>query len=457
MNVIIVILDSFRQDHVSIYNQGVGPFPHIPACKTPNIDKFAERCVIFENAYPEALPTMPVRCQVMTGQQTLPFRAWQPLTPQDVTITHLLRDRGYICGFITDVYHYRAPGMNYHGGFHEYRWIRGQEYDPYVSAPTKRSIEDYVNEFYSETWKGRIKQFLANTDDFKSAEDWFPYKVMKESVRWLRDNRCYKNLFLLVDCFDPHEPWDPIKEFDNYTDPSYKGPRLIMPMGGIADHWARDHEIKYVQGLYAGEASFVDYCMKEFFDCLEELDYYKDSLIILLADHGHPLCDHKKFLKGTDRLYNELLKVPFLVHLPGDKNACMRTDAIVQFHDILPTILDLLGSKNDTEAMHGKSFLPVLYGDTNEHRNTIITGYNQGTDRCIRDKHWSLIQRPENEPDELYNLIDDPRETKNLVDTFFEEAIRLSSSYGNYFRRAPNRVIKGLQTRYELSSSSLDQ
>lgn len=456
MNVIVIILDSFRQDHIGIYNQGNGPFPHIPACKTPNLDKFAKRCVILENAYPEGLPTIPVRCQVMTGQQTLPFRSWEPLVPQDLTMTQLMRARGYICGLISDTYHYRAPGMNFHAGFHEYRWIRGQEYDPYVSAPTKRDVENYVNEHYSEGWKARIKQFLANTDDFKSEEDWFPYKVVKESVRWLRDNRCHEKIFLWIDSFDPHEPWDPIKPFDTYTDPKYKGPRLIMPMGGIADQWARDHEIAYIQGLYAGEAAFVDHCLKELFDCMEELGYYDDSIIVLLADHGHPLCDHKKFLKGADRMYSELLKVPYLVHLPGDKNAGMRSDAVVQFQDTLPTILDLMGSKNDTSAMHGKSFVPVIYGDTNEHREAIIIGYYQGIDRCIRSKTWSYIQRPEDEPDELYNLKEDPKETENLIDKNRSEAKRMASMFGNYFRRTPTRVIKGIQGRYEMSSSGIE-
>ena len=116
-----------------------------------------------------------------------------------------------------------------------------------------------------------------------------------------------------------------------------------MPMGGIADQWARQHEIELIQGLYAGEAAFVDHCLKELFDCMEELGYFDDSIIVLLADHGHPLCDHRKFLKGSDRMYSELLKVPYLFHLPGDKNAGMRTDAVVQFHDTLPTILELLG------------------------------------------------------------------------------------------------------------------
>ncbi|MBD3184261.1 sulfatase-like hydrolase/transferase [Candidatus Poribacteria bacterium] len=455
MNVIVIFLDSFRQDHLSIYNQGNAPFPNIPACNTPNLDKFAKQCVIFENAYPEALPTIPVRCQLMTGQRTLPFRPWEPLTSQDITLTEILRKQGYICGLISDTYHYRAPGMNYHANFHEYRWIRGQEYDPYVSSPPKRDVENYVNEHYTDKWKNRIKQFLANTDDFTSAEDWFPAKVVKESVRWLKDNRSHDKVFLWIDSFDPHEPWDPIEEFDTYTDPDYEGSRLIMPMGGIADHWARDHEIEYIQGLYAGEASFVDHCLGELFENLQELGYYEDSIIILLADHGHPLCDHMKFLKGSDRMYSELLKVPYLIHLPGGKNAGMRTDAIIQFHDTLPTILELLDS-SCVSGTHGESFVPVLYGDTDEHRQAMITGYYQGIDRCIRDKTWSYIQRPEDEPDELYNLQKDPRETKNLIDKHTEEAKRLSAMFGDYFRQIPAKVIKGVQETYEMVSGSVE-
>ena len=56
--------------------------------------------------------------------------------------------------------------MNYHRGFHAYRWVRGQEYDPYVSSPPRRDVAGYVNEHYDEMWRGRVAQFLANTDDF---------------------------------------------------------------------------------------------------------------------------------------------------------------------------------------------------------------------------------------------------------------------------------------------------
>ncbi|MEM2926655.1 MAG: sulfatase [Candidatus Bathyarchaeia archaeon] len=455
MNVIIIMLDSLRQDHVSFYNLGKPIFEGIEACRTPNIDAFAKECIIFENAYPSGLPTIPVRCELMTGQDTLPFRPWEPLSPRDITIADILRKEGYVCGLISDTYHYRAPGMNFHRSFHAYRWIRGQEYDPYASHPPRRKVEDYVNENYPELWKDRVRQFLANTDDFEDEQDWFPAKVVKESIEWLRKNRVHKKIFLWIDSFDPHEPWDPPKRFDVYTDKGYSGKRLILPMGGKARDWASEDEIRYIQGLYAGEVSFVDHCLGFLFEELKALGYYEDSIIVLLADHGHPLADHGKFLKGTDRLYNELLKVPFMIRLPGGERA-RRTKALIQFPDLLPTILEALGLKGNIGSMHGKSFLSILEGENDHHRKAIITGYHEGIDRCIRDEEWSYIQRPEGEPDELYNLLEDPKERVNVIDEYPEEAQRLSSLYGSYYRRIDTKVVKGIQGKYEVASGTLE-
>ena len=454
MNLIVIVLDSFRQDHVSLYNRGDPVFEGVPACKTPNIDKFAESCVVFDNAYPEAFPTIPIRMQLVTGQRTLPYRDWEPLAKQDKPMVDLLLPEGYICGLVSDTWHYRAPGMNYHRGYHAYRWIRGQEFDPYNSAPTRRNIDDYVNENFPEQWRNRISQFLSNTDHFSSEDDWFPNQVVDEAIAWLKANRTHEKKLLWIDSFDPHEPWDPPERFDTYTDPSYTGPRLIMPMGGMASEWASPDEIKQVQGLYAGEAAFVDHCLGRLFDALDDLDYFDDSMIWLLGDHGHPLGDHGKFLKGSDRLYNELLDIPFMVRLPGGEGA-HQTGAIVQFHDWLPTVLDLLGYDNDTSSMHGSSFAGVVRGETDEHHESIITGFHAGIDRCIRDKTWSFIQRPEDDPDELYNLQDDPKEKVNLIDQHHQEAQRLSAGFGSYFRKRNVSVIKGIQGKYEMGSGTV--
>ena len=140
MNIIGIMLDSFRQDHLSCYHQGHPAFAGVPPCQTPNIDAFARECIVFENAYPETLPTIPVRYQLFSGQSALPYRSWQPLVKEDLTAAEILGAAGYVNGLISDCYHYRAPGMNYHRGFHTYEWIRGQEYDPWRSNPPRRPI-----------------------------------------------------------------------------------------------------------------------------------------------------------------------------------------------------------------------------------------------------------------------------------------------------------------------------
>jgi arylsulfatase A-like enzyme len=457
MNIIGIMLDSFRQDHIGFYHGNQSVFEGVPSCLTPNLNAFARECIVFDNAYPEALPTIPVRTQLFTGLRTLPYRPWQPLTQEDISVAEILGAEGYVCGLISDCYHYRAPGMNLHRGFHSYRWIRGQEYDPWASHPTQRPLDDYVNEHYDDLWRGRVAQFLANTDTFDSEGDWFPAQVVNEAIEWLTLNRVHRRIFAWIDSFDPHEPWDPPLGFDSYTDPGYRGKRLIMPLGGSAQAWATDEEQRHIQGLYAGEAAFVDHCLGLLFEALEELGYYEDSVIVVLADHGHPLGDHGKFLKGTDRLYNELLKVPFMVRLPGGQGA-HRTGAIIQFHDLLPTLLDLAGMHSNAVALQGHSFLPILHGDTGKHRDTIITGYHEGIDRCMRDRTWSYIQRPPGESDELYNLIEDPRERINLISDYPGEAQRLAQSFGTYYRLALQKgvsetKIRGIQGKYELASS----
>jgi arylsulfatase A-like enzyme len=106
--------------------------------------------------------------------------------------------------------------------------------------------------------------------------------------------------------------------------------------------------------------------------------------------------------------------------------------------------------------MPGRSFLPVLRGDADAHRKAIITGYHEAPDRCVRDGAWSYVQRPQGEPDELYNLIEDPRERVNLIDQHPEEARRLAHAFGSYFRRGAAQVqVKGIQGKYELASGGI--
>jgi len=85
VNLIVLVLDSLRQDHVGLYHRGRSPFPDVPATRTPTLDAFGHDSIVFGNAYPEALPTIPARYVLMTGQRALPFRPWAPLQAGDLT------------------------------------------------------------------------------------------------------------------------------------------------------------------------------------------------------------------------------------------------------------------------------------------------------------------------------------------------------------------------------------
>ena len=111
-NIIMIMSDSLRYDHIgALGNDWI---------KTPNLDSLVSQSAVFENAYPEGLPTLPVRTALFTGNYTLTNRFWQGLVPQDVTLAEILDEHGYVNGLITDTYHLAKPNMNYHRGFHTF-------------------------------------------------------------------------------------------------------------------------------------------------------------------------------------------------------------------------------------------------------------------------------------------------------------------------------------------------
>lgn len=447
INLVFLILDSFRQDHMSFYN------PNSP-CQTPNLDALARESVAFDNCYPDGLPTIPVRTCWLTGERTLVHRPWQPLTREDRSLPEILSDEGYLTACFTDCYHYFKPGMNMHRGFRVWDWIRGQEYDAYRSRPlTRFNLEDFCKDTFTPQWRRIVETALRNVEEFRTAEDHYCARLVRRANEWLGDNVSQQPIFLWLDSFDPHEPWTPPPEFDRYTDPNYRGKRCVLPPGGPASAHFTQEEIAYIRGCYAGECAYVDHYIGQLIAKLKDTGIYDDAVIVLIADHGHPLADHGKFLKGGDRMYSELLKVPFTIRFPGGRYGGQRLDALASFHDVLPTLLDTLGLGNNLDALPGKSLMPVIRGEASEIRQAIITGYHEAPDRCIRDKVWSYIRRPEGEPDELYNLVEDPKETTNLIDEYPQEAQRLASMFGSLYalRGAP---VKGIQGKYEVAHTA---
>ena len=450
-NVVVIMLDSLRPDHVHCYgNEWI---------KTPSIDGLARDGAVFENAYPEGLPTIPVRTALMTGQYTLPFRPWRPLLDADMTLPEILSAYGYTTALITDTYHLFKPGMNFHRAFSQWVWIRGQEGDAYKTCPPKYDPEQFMKPEMKGTHVERLLiQYLRNISDREREEDYFVAKVIREAVKWLEENAGSQPLFLWVDCFDPHEPWDPPPEFERlYTDPNYRGKKIIHPKYGRSD-WLTEEELKYIRGLYAGEVAFVDKWVGVLLNKLKELELYDDSLIVLLSDHGVPIGEHGWVLKHPHTLWSELVRMTLIVKLPGNEHAGTRVKGLVETCDVPATILDVLGLDREARYMHGTSFLPLIRGESERLKDYVIIGYHESLHRCVRTEEWSFVFRPEGR-DELYNLIKDPEERVNLIDECKDVARELASklarcSYLRAARRA-EELRRMLQVKYEMSELPL--
>jgi len=448
MNVFWVMLDSLRRDHVGAYGSQV--------CQTPHLDAFAAEAVVFDNAYPEALPTIPVRTAMATGCRTLQGRPWQPLTPEDVTVSEILSAHGYTNVMITDTYHMAKPGMNFHRGFHSFQFIRGQEGDPLELLPHGKDLNDYIHPKQSERKRRVIDNFLRNTQHWESEQDTFPAQVFGEAARvaaGLKDN---DRLFFWIDSFDPHEPWNPPAPYDAmYTDPGYSGKRLIDANYASWDYMSPE-ELAYVKGMYAGEVTLVDRWFGHFIDTLRSAGLIDRSIVIVLADHGHPHGDHGTMMKSPPNMYNELLRIPLMIRLPNGEQAGQRIVPLVQTDDLLPTTLDLLGLAHEAVCMTGRSAWSLVSGDAAKLRDVVVTGYHQSPYRCVRDEEWSLVVSPDGKH-ELYDLTGDPAEQHNLFHEREDVARRLLKHLGCFsYTKLPRTQVGNIQEAYEWAHTAME-
>ncbi|GIX08125.1 MAG: hypothetical protein KatS3mg115_2528 [Candidatus Poribacteria bacterium] len=162
MNVVVIVTDSLRADHLGCHPKAVSY--HGKKIQTPNLDRLAAEGVLFTRAFSESLPTMPTRHTWWTGRVQFPFRGWQPFENSDYLLAEVLWDRGYTSALITDTYHMHKPVYNCGRGFDTVVWVRGQEYDPWIvdDRPVDLGSWHRLRGDQSDSmWRERFEQVLA--------------------------------------------------------------------------------------------------------------------------------------------------------------------------------------------------------------------------------------------------------------------------------------------------------
>jgi len=417
VNVIVIVSDTCRQDHLGCYGN--------EWMRTPSLDRLAAESAIFDNCHTGSFPTLPHRADCFLGRYGFPFYGWSPLPSDWPSLAEVLTGAGYVTQLIHDTPHLCSRNHYYNRGFMGQHWNRGQESDcEFTRANDEVDLGCGLEMDRYNDLRQAMNSALQRLDH-PGELGHHSSRTALDVCRWLENNCEADGFFLWVDMFDPHEPWTAPEHFTNmYLDKEHHGQKVRHPNYAFTDYLTED-ELKWSHAAYCGELTLVDKWIGVMLDKIADLGLLDDTAIFFTADHGFYLGEHGRIGKSSLGsapwpLYREIIAEPLLVRLPDGPRG-VHLDPLVQPVDLRPTILQLCGVSDDT-PMHGKSFVRMLEGDDVRLREIAMSAT-----RCHDREHpgsrvtvthedgWSLIiGTPEQEP-ELYNYIEDPGQQRNVL------------------------------------------
>ena len=419
-NVILVIIDSLRRDHVGAYGN--------PWIQTPILDTIAKESLLFTHAQPEAMPTLPARRAIYTGMRTWPTSpphfGWTSIPSSQRTLAETLEGEGYNTYLVTDTYVQFSE--NFGRGFGVNQEIRGQENDPYKDPDSVDEQE--IREHYLVLGEGKKAfQYLANVRDREGEEEYFAPRVFSGATQALeRAVGESKPFFLVADCYDPHEPWDPPEEYVALYDTGYEGKEPLADNYG-KDDYLTDRELLRMRALYAAEVTMVDRWLGKFIERAHELGVMERTLIVVVSDHGHCLGEHGYTGKPPYALYPELTDTVFMIRHPGSKGAGQKSDFFASTHDVAPTVLGFLGIQQPA-PMDGQDLTPLLEGEGPEQtRDHITQGYYRYI--CCRDGHRVMFCLSDGTDAHLFDAVNDVDQRRDLAEAEPETVKRMYEEY----------------------------
>ena len=328
---------------------------------------------------------------------------WQHIPEDQTTLSEiLLLERGFNTALFSDTHHLFKASMNFQRGFRLFDWVRGQERDRY--RPTMRVSQEQVDQMVipgnSESMVDKVRQYLANTQGREDEKDWFAPRVFSMASEFVRAAEAGQPFFLVVDCFDPHEPWDPP---DRYLS-RYDGPEPIVPEYSDAG-WIGERELERMRELYAGEVAMTDRWLGRFLETLDSSDFAQETLLVVLSDHGVALGEHDATGKPFWALYPEITDIPFFVRHPEGRGAGETSDFYASTHDVAPTVLGFLGVEPE-QPMDGEDLSVLFDGGRPQERNHFTLGYDEYV--WARDDRYVMVSRNDGSNALLYDLSTDP-------------------------------------------------
>jgi len=417
-NIVLVLSDDHRYDFMGFMKEA----PEF--LETPNMDRMARQGAHLVNAFVGTSLCSPSRASILTGRYMHHHRIvdnQRPAPKGTVFFPQYLQRAGYQTAFVG-------------------KWHMGHDHD----SP-RPGFDHWVS------FKGQGTYFdpTLNINNIRRKFQGYTADVLtNQALAWLKDGRNGNRPFFLYLSFKAvHYPFQPAKRYEGrYEKARVKRPETMANTERnyqTQPHWVRErrysiHGVDHMEtGQYDNDPvpSFDDlylrYCetvhgldenLGRVLSYLDETGLSKSTLVIYMGDNGFALGEHGFYDKRD--AFEESIRVPMLAYAPGMLKPGTKVTQMVQNIDIAPTLLDVAGVLTPKAAnMDGRSFLPLLRGESIRWRDHILYEYHwewnfpaTPTVFAIRTERYKYIfYHGVWDHDGFYDLRTDPHERHNLI------------------------------------------
>ncbi len=417
-NVLFISLDDL--------NDWIEPLGGHPQSRTPNLKRLAGQSYLFTHAYTASPGCNPSRGALLTGMNPHKsglysnYQDWRkiPSMVQLPTLNRYFMDNGYYTAGAGKIYHYQQVDST---GWSDYFPSRTKPMPP-DNMPEERPVSFPPFKHYYNMFDWAAMDITdEETGDFKSVD------YISNQLNQKHD----KPFFLACGIYRPHQPWYvPRKYFDMFPLDSIKLPKVLENDTADIGPFARNelvvrggnyHRHVVEAGLwkdgvqaYLASIAFADEMVGRLLSALEKSEYADNTIVVLWSDHGWQLGEknhwHKFALWENVTRSVLIIKVPERMKIGSGRGVVYDNVSLV---DIYPTLTDLCGLPT-RDKLDGTTLRPYLENPDYRADRGILTSYDYGS-YSVRYRDWHYI-RYVDDSRELYNLVSDPEEWKNLAD-----------------------------------------
>jgi choline-sulfatase len=421
-NILVLMADQLTAGALPAYGNAVA--------KTPHLDRLAQSSVVFDSFYCNSPLCAPSRFSFLSGRLPSKIGAYDnaaEFPAQVPTFAHYLRRAGYQT-VLSGKMHYCGPDQLH--GFEE-RLTTDIYPADFGWTPDWSRFEDRPSWYHtmdSVTQAGACTR--TNQIDFDDEVIYSARQKLFDMAR-SKDRRPF---CMVVSMTHPHDPYVvPQAYWDRYEGVTIDMPRVNIPVEQLDAH---SHRLRHVCGLdlqpvnatqtrdarraYYGAVSYVDDQVGTMLQALRDTEFAANTVVMVLADHGDMLGERGLWYKMS--FFEPACRIPLMVHAPG-RLAPRRVATLASLVDVLPTLCEFAGlsASSYATALDGQSLLAVCRGEVGEVRSAgdeVIGEYlAEGAIAplvMIRRGRYKFVHSAV-DPDQLYDLADDPLELRNLA------------------------------------------